>query len=111
MATRPGARPTGQRPRGVALAAAAGAAGLGCRRVGPTVLGMARWPGPKGSNTGDVLRLRGKGVARKGAGSGDQRVVLKVVMPDRVDPDLAEFLERWRKGRRDDPRAALRRET
>lgn len=86
-------------------------AALGAKVEVPTVSGMVRMTVPKGSNTGDVLRLRGKGVARKGAGSGDQRVVLKVVMPDRVDPDLAEFLERWRKGRRDDPRAALRRET
>jgi DnaJ-class molecular chaperone len=59
---------------------------------------------PKGANTGDVLRLRGKGIARAGGAKGDQRVVLKVVMPDRVDPELAAFLERWRETHRYDPR-------
>ena len=85
-------------------------AALGAKIDVPTVGGPVRMTVPKGSNSGDVLRLRGKGVARQGR-AGDQRVVLKVVMPDRVDPELASFLERWREGHRYDPREALRRET
>ena len=85
-------------------------AALGAKVDVPTITGTVRMTVPKGSNTGDVLRLRGKGIARAGR-AGDQRVVLTVAMPDRVDDELAEFLAKWREGHRYDPREALRRET
>lgn len=86
-------------------------AALGAAVEVPTVGGAVRMTVPKGSNAGDVLRLRGKGLPRRGGGTGDQRVVLSVVMPDRVDPELERFLSDWRERHRYDPRAALRRET
>ncbi len=82
-------------------------AALGAKVEVPSATGRLRVTVPKGSTTGDVLRLRGKGVAKAGGGHGDQRVVLKVVMPDEVDKDLAEFLEKWRKTHAYNPRAAL----
>jgi DnaJ-class molecular chaperone len=57
----------------------------------PTVDGKVSVRVPKGSNSGTVLRLRGKGIA----GRGDQLVKLRVVLPEGGDPELAEFVERW----------------
>ncbi len=85
-------------------------AALGGRVDVPTIGGTVRMTVPKGSNSGDVLRLKGKGIARRG-GAGDQRVVLRVVMPETIDAGLEEFLKGWRDAHGYDPRAALRRET
>jgi DnaJ-class molecular chaperone len=85
-------------------------AALGAKVDVPTISGTVRMTVPRGSNTGDVLRLKGRGIGRKGT-AGDQRVVLKVVMPDSVDPELEGFLRRWRESHRYDPRAQPGRET
>jgi DnaJ-class molecular chaperone len=85
-------------------------AALGARIEVPTIAGRVQMTVPKGSSSGDVLRLKGRGLKGK-TGTGDQRVVLRVVMPDRVDPDLERFLTEWRETHRYDPRAELRRET
>ncbi len=57
---------------------------LGARIPVPTVTGPVTMTIPKGSDTGTVLRLRGKGIQRR-ANPGDQYVTLKVVIghPDR----------------------------
>lgn len=49
---------------------------------------------PPGSNTGAVLRLKGKGVA----GTGDQMVHLHIQLPDgQPDEELKKFLKKWPK--------------
>ena len=63
---------------------------------------------PKGANSGTVLRLKGKGVAKAQGGHGDQYVTLKVVLPDKPDPELEEFITRWSKTQAYDPRRAWR---
>lgn len=69
---------------------------LGAKINVPTVDGRVALTVPPGSNTGDTLRLRGKGVKRpKGSGRGDQYVTLKVVLPDEPDDALKSFLEEW----------------
>jgi DnaJ-class molecular chaperone len=69
---------------------------LGAKVRAPTVDGHVALTVPPGSNTGDTLRLRGKGVQRpKGGGRGDQYVTLKVVLPDEPDDALKSFLEDW----------------
>ncbi len=51
---------------------------------------------PKGANTGNNLRLKGKGlVDQKTKIRGDQYVRLKIVLPDKIDKDLREFAEEW----------------
>ncbi len=63
---------------------------------------------PPGVSTGSRLRLRGKGVtSRVGAKSGDQIVELKIVMPQKIDPELKEMAERWSKKHPYDPRTSL----
>jgi DnaJ-class molecular chaperone len=72
---------------------------LGARITVPTVSGPVAMTIPKGSDSGAQLRLRGKGIQRRGgptgAGAGDQIVTLKVVIGDSGDPELAAFLETW----------------
>jgi len=57
---------------------------------------------PPGSNTGSVLRLRGKGVR-----GGDAYVTLRVVLPPAVDDELASFVRDWSRRHPYDPRAGM----
>jgi DnaJ-class molecular chaperone len=75
----------------------------GARVSVPTVTGPVTMTVPKGSDTGTRLRLRGKGIQKRGK-PGDQYVTLKVVVGESGDPELAKFLEGWAKGRDFDPR-------
>ncbi len=77
---------------------------LGARIPVPTVTGPVTMTIPKGSDTGARLRLRGKGVHRRGHAAGDQYVTLKVVIGASGDADLARFLETWAEKNPVDPR-------
>ena len=61
---------------------------------------------PKRSNTGDTLRLKGKGVKARG-GAGDEFVRLKVVMPKEPDAELDAFLAGWTPPSSYDPRKEM----
>jgi DnaJ-class molecular chaperone len=76
----------------------------GARIAVPTVTGPVAMTIPKGSDSGTILRLRGKGVQRR-TGAGDQYVTLKVVIGHAKDPELAEFVENWGGRHPFDPRA------
>ncbi len=80
---------------------------LGGKVKAPTPTGAVMLTVPKGANSGTVLRLKGKGVAKAQGGHGDQYVTLKVVLPDKPDPELEEFITRWSKTQAYDPRRAL----
>jgi len=71
----------------------------------PTVDGAVMLSIPKGSSSGKVLRLKGKGFTGKGGQRGDQLVTLQVEVPD--DAELAAFLENWSGKGRTNPRADL----
>lgn len=75
----------------------------------PTIHGPVSVTVPKGSSSGRVLRLRGKGV-RAGPDHGDQLVALMIVLPPKADPELERILAEWRAGHGYDPRAALMQE-
>ncbi len=69
---------------------------LGATITAPTIDGPVSLKVPRDSNTGSTLRLKGKGVVDRSTGQrGDQYVRLKVVLPDRADPELTDFLEKW----------------
>ena len=76
---------------------------LGSRVRVPTPTGPVMLTVPRGSNTGTVLRLKGKGVQRRG-GHGDEMVKLKVVLPSEKNPELEAFLANWAHGKSYDPR-------
>jgi len=80
---------------------------LGAKLDVPTPTGPVRMTVPTGANPGTVLRLRGKGVARAGGKAGDEYVTLKVVLPERPDPELEEFVQRWQAGQSQNPRQHL----
>jgi DnaJ-class molecular chaperone len=61
---------------------------------------------PKWANTGRVLRLKGKGVPRPDGGHGDELVTLKVMLPEKPDPDLEKFVAQWRPATADASRRA-----
>lgn len=67
---------------------------LGCKKEIPTLTGKVKLTIEAGSNTGDKLRLKGKGIEdvhsyRKG----DMYVVLKVIMPDKLSRDQKKLFE------------------
>lgn len=69
---------------------------LGAKVEVPTIRGPVTMTIPPGSNTGDTLRLKGKGVTSPdGSGEGAQLVTLRVVLPEKPDSELSEFLEAW----------------
>jgi DnaJ-class molecular chaperone len=77
---------------------------LGGRINVPTPSGPVTMTVPKHANTGTVLRLKGKGIGRPGGKHGDEFVKLKVMLPDRPDPELDTFLSNWEAGKTYDPR-------
>ncbi|OBX19944.1 molecular chaperone DnaJ [Erythrobacter sp. QSSC1-22B] len=79
------------------------AVGGGKVRV-PTVDGPVMMTILPGTDSGTVLRLKGKGFSRKSGGRGDQLVTLEIQLPEDL-ATLAERLEGWRDD--SDPRARL----
>lgn len=80
---------------------------LGGRIEVPTPAGPVMVTVPKGSNTGTVLRLRGRGVARRDGTRGDAFVTLRLVLPDVPDAALEAFAEGWVAGKAQNPRAGM----
>lgn len=72
----------------------------------PTLAAKVAMKVPAGANTGTTLRLKGKGVPdRRGGEAGDLYVKLRVVLPEKPDPDLKAFVEKWAESHAYDPRA------
>jgi DnaJ-class molecular chaperone len=62
---------------------------------------------PKWANTGAVLRLKGRGVPRPDGSRGDEYVTVKVMLPDKPDPELERAIAEWRDARRGDSRRRM----
>ena len=78
---------------------------LGATVTVPTVHGSVSMKIPQGSNSGSTLRLKSKGIpGRDGAEAGDQYVKLRVMLPERPDQELREFIENWSRSHDYDPR-------
>jgi len=58
----------------------------------PTLDGEVELTLPANVNTGKALRLKGKGLH----GNGDLYASLKIVLPDKGDPDLESLMRFWR---------------
>lgn len=82
---------------------------LGAKVVVPTIGGSVKVTVPPGSSSGDVLRLKGRGVAPKDRPAGNQLVRLQVVLPETVDAELTDFMRTWRERHAYDPRTEMTR--
>ena len=69
---------------------------LGSKVRVPTPSGSVTMTVPKWANTGTVLRLKEKGVPRIDGSRGDEFVTLKVMLPEKPDPELEKFVAHWR---------------
>ena len=77
---------------------------LGGKVQAPTPDGPVTLSVPKGSNSGSVLRLKGRGVGGAQGRRGDLLARLVVTLPDTVDGELERFAEAWRSERPYAPR-------
>lgn len=67
---------------------------LGGKVTIPTLEGRVALTVPPNSNSGSVLRLRGKGI-KSGGKTGDLLVKLYIVLPDKPDNELTRFMQEW----------------
>jgi DnaJ-class molecular chaperone len=79
---------------------------LGAKVKVPTVDGPVMMSIQRGSSSGRVLRLKGKGFTGKAGDRGDQLVTLQVDLP-REDQELQAFIEGWSGRGKSNPRAPL----
>jgi len=77
---------------------------LGSKVKVPTPDGPVMLTVPKGSSSGKVLRIKGRGFTDKSGKRGDQLLNLEVSLPQ-ADSELEAFAERWNGG--GNPRASL----
>ena len=68
---------------------------LGGKAKVPTPSGPVAMSIPKWANTGTALRLKGKGVPRADGSRGDEYVTLKIMLPEKPDPELERFVAQW----------------
>ena len=77
---------------------------LGAKVKVPTPEGVVMLTVPKGTSSGKVLRLKGRGFSRKDGKRGDQLVSIEIEIPS-DDAALQNFAEGW--GGDGNPRASL----
>lgn len=80
----------------------------GARVKVPTVDGSVNLKVPERTQSGNVLRLRGKGVARKGRAAGDLYVHFMVRIPTEGGPEVAKHIDALAELQQGDPRADIR---
>ena len=76
---------------------------LGAKVNVPTIHGTVAVTVPAGSSSGQVLRLKGRGIAKSGK-KGDEFARLMIQLPEKMDPKLKEFVRSWTKQGDYDPR-------
>ena len=68
---------------------------LGGKLRVPTPTGTVTMTIPKWTNSGAKRRLKGKGVLRRDGTRGDEYVTLKIVLPEKPDPELERLIAQW----------------
>jgi DnaJ-class molecular chaperone len=69
----------------------------------PTLDGAVELAIPPGTSAGRTFRLKGKGLKSK-TGTGDLLASIRIVLPERGDPELDQLMRKWRDSRPYDPR-------
>jgi curved DNA-binding protein len=80
-------------------------AALGAKITVPTVDGPVEMKVPPGAQTGQRLRLRGRGLNKRGGGRGDEYVSLKIVVPPKLTRKERELFEQLAAESRFNPRS------
>ena len=74
----------------------------------PTLHGTVSMNVPAGTNSGLVMRVKGKGMpAHSIMPAGDLLVTLQIVLPEGADPNLSDVVKRWEAAHPYDPRRKL----
>ncbi len=82
---------------------------LGAKVRVPTVDGMIQLTIPSGTQGGQKLRIKGKGVPHlRGGGRGDQFVVVKITVPKKIDPQSEQLVRDFERLNPENPRSKLR---
>lgn len=77
---------------------------LGAKVEVPTVDGRVQLTIPKGTSSGRVFRLKGKGVKNAATNTtGDQLVTVRIVLPETIDDELGYMISEWRQRHKYDP--------
>lgn len=77
---------------------------LGAKIEVPTIDGRVALTIPKGTSSGRVFRLKGKGIPNSTTGAaGDLLVTIRIVLPEVIDETLSYFFTEWREKHRYDP--------
>jgi DnaJ-class molecular chaperone len=79
---------------------------LGAKVRVPTLEGAVELAIPRSTNSGQTFRLKGKGMPSKD-GAGDLYATVRIMLPERSEPDLEELMRKWREGKSYDPRKDL----
>ena len=74
----------------------------------PTVDGAVTLKVPPRTQSGNILRLRGKGVARKGKAPGDLYVHFLAHVPTSTAPEVGELIDSLAKHQAEDPREGIK---
>lgn len=78
---------------------------LGAKINVPTLNGKVQFSIPAGTNSGQMFRLKGKGVYNSSSGlTGDQLVSVSIMLPSIIDEDLKSFITNWKRTHSYDPR-------
>lgn len=80
----------------------------GARVDVPTLHGPVSMNVPAGTNSGQVMRVKGKGMpAHSVMPAGDLLVTLQIVLPEQADQNLSDVVKRWEAAHPYDPRRKL----
>ena len=80
---------------------------LGAKVSVPTLSGPVMMTVPKATNTGRVLRLKGRGVTSTDGSKGDAYITLQIHLPDLPDAELEKFAAEWLPAQSYKPRKAI----
>ena len=82
-------------------------AALGTTLRVPTLDGSVALKVPAGTASGRTFRVRGRGIAKRGGGTGDLLVTVDVAVPQKLSADARESLEKYAAAQDDDPRPRI----
>ena len=77
---------------------------LGAKVRVPTLDGAVELSIPKNTSSGRTFRLKGKGIGKDKATTGDLLATVRIALPDGADAELEALMERWRAAKHYHPR-------